>query len=115
MSAVTLQEAERRLGEIINALKPGEEVIVAEDVLTTGGSVREVAALVQNSGARVAGFAAVAERGESNVQFPAPKYVLLRLPLVTYPPDNCPLCKQGLPDAADKHSASGEAPINVGS
>src|SRR5882724_5673804 len=79
------------------ALAPGEEVIVAEDVITTGGSVREVAALVENAGAHVAGFAALAERGESETHFPAPKHVLLRLPLVTYPPDNCPLCKQGLP------------------
>jgi len=78
-------------------LAPGEEVIVAEDVITTGGSVREVATLVENSGAHVAGFAAVAERGTSDAQFPAPKHVLLRLPLVTYPPDNCLLCKQGIP------------------
>src|SRR5690242_20849628 len=79
------------------ALAPGEEVIVAEDVITTGGSVREVATLVESSGARVAGFAALAERGSNDAQFPAPKHVLLRLPLVTYPPDNCPMCKQGLP------------------
>lgn len=78
------------------ALAPGEQVIVAEDVITTGGSVREVAALVENSGAHVAGFAALAERGEAETNFPAPKYILLRLPLVTYPPDNCMLCNQGL-------------------
>jgi orotate phosphoribosyltransferase len=78
------------------ALAPGEQVIVAEDVITTGGSVREVAALVENSSAHVAGFAALAERGEAETNFPAPKYILLRLPLVTYPPDNCLLCNQGL-------------------
>jgi len=78
------------------ALAPGEEVIVAEDVITTGGSVREVAALVEDAGARVAAFAALAERGESDAHFPAPKHVLLRLPLITYPPDNCPMCKGGL-------------------
>jgi len=79
------------------ALAPGEEVIVAEDVITTGGSVREIATLVENYGARVAGFAALAERGETETHFPAPKYVLMRLPLVTYPPDGCLLCDQGLP------------------
>src|SRR4029077_20035740 len=56
------------------ALAPGDEVIVAEDVITTGGSVREVAKLVRNYGANVAGFAALAERGESETNFPAPKY-----------------------------------------
>lgn len=79
------------------ALAPGEEVIVAEDVITTGGSVREVAALVENNGAHVAGFASLAERGESDTNLSATKYVLLRLPLVTYSPDNCPMCKDGMP------------------
>ena len=78
-------------------LAPGEQVIVAEDVITTGGSVREVAALVESSGAHVAGFAALAERSQSEIQFPASKHVLLRLPLITYSPDSCPLCEQGLP------------------
>ncbi len=79
------------------ALAPDEEVIVAEDVITTGGSVREVASLVESCGARVAGFASLAERGESDTNFSAPKHVLLRLPLVTYSPDSCPMCKAGTP------------------
>src|SRR5258708_40258100 len=79
------------------ALAPGEEVLVAEDVLTTGGSVREIAALVEKSGAHVAGFAALADRSEGELKLPAPKQALLRLPLVTYPADNCPLCEQGIP------------------
>lgn len=79
------------------ALAPGEYVLVVEDVITTGGSVREIASLVEANGAQVAGFAALAERSEMEVSFPAPKAVLLRLPLVTYSPDNCPLCDQGLP------------------
>jgi orotate phosphoribosyltransferase len=76
---------------------PGERVLVAEDVLTTGGSVREIAALVGRKGADVAGFAAVADRSELNLQFPARKEALLRLPLVTYQPDSCPLCDQEIP------------------
>lgn len=79
------------------ALAPGENVIVAEDVLTTGGSVREIAELVGHSGAHVAAFAALADRSPGELQFPAPKEALLRLPLVTYSPDSCPLCEQGLP------------------
>ena len=78
------------------ALVPGEEVLVAEDVLTTGGSVREIAELVANSAARVAGFAALADRSEGELHLPAPTHALLRLPLVTYPPDQCLLCEQGI-------------------
>ncbi len=78
------------------ALAPGENVVVAEDVLTTGGSVREIISLVESAGAHVVGVAAVADRGEANVSFPAPKHAVLRLPLVTYPPDSCPLCQEGI-------------------
>lgn len=79
------------------ALMPKEQTLIVEDVLTTGGSVREIATLVQSSGAQVAGFAALADRSEGTLQFPAPKHALLRLPLVTYPPDQCLLCDQGIP------------------
>ncbi len=79
------------------ALTPGEQVLVAEDVWTTGGSVREIADLVEACGAHVAGFAALADRSEGHLAFSAPKEALLRLPLVTYPPDHCPLCQKGLP------------------
>src|SRR5262249_6533048 len=43
------------------AIMPGESVVIAEDVMTTGGSVLEIAELVQNLGGEVAGFAAVAD------------------------------------------------------
>ena len=79
------------------ALVPGEHVLIAEDVLTTGGSVREIATLVENNGAHVAGFAALADRSASELKLSAPKQTVLRLPLVTYAPDQCPLCEQGIP------------------
>jgi orotate phosphoribosyltransferase len=79
------------------ALAPGENVIVAEDVLTTGGSVREMISLVEEARAHVVGIAALADRSEASLKFPVRKEALLRLPLVTYPPDSCPLCQQGIP------------------
>jgi orotate phosphoribosyltransferase len=79
------------------ALAPGENVLVVEDVLTTGGSVREMIALVTEARATVVGIAALADRSENSVQFPARKEALLSLPLVTYQPDSCPMCEEGLP------------------
>lgn len=79
------------------AIVPGEQVLIAEDVMTTGGSVLEIAKLVQDLGGEIAGFAAVADRSEGELKLPAPKKTLLRLPLVTYPPDNCLLCDEGTP------------------
>jgi orotate phosphoribosyltransferase len=78
-------------------LVPGENVLVAEDVLTTGGSVRELISLAEAAGAQVVGVAALADRGVTDIKLPAPKQSLLRLPLVTYAADSCPLCEQGIP------------------
>jgi orotate phosphoribosyltransferase len=78
-------------------LAPGENVIVAEDVLTTGGSVREIVQLVESQGANVVGIGALADRSAGNVQFSAPKEALLTIPLVTYSPDSCLLCQQNIP------------------
>lgn len=78
------------------AIAPKERVLVVEDVLTTGGSAREIVSLVESAHAEVAGVGALADRGETERRFGIPKEVLLRLPLVTYSPDRCPLCTQGI-------------------
>jgi orotate phosphoribosyltransferase len=78
-------------------LAPGENVIVAEDVLTTGGSVREMVNLVEEARARVVGIASLVDRSETSLKFLSRKESLLKLPLVTYQPDSCPLCQQGIP------------------
>jgi len=80
------------------ALAPNDQVLIVEDVLTTGGSVREIAQLVESSGAHVAGFAALVDRSGSRLQLPATTHTLLKLQtLVTYEPDNCVLCAQNIP------------------
>jgi len=79
------------------ALMPQENTLVVEDVLTTGGSVREIGSLVESSGAHVVGYAALADRSASTLQFTAPKHALLRLPLVTYEADECLFCAQNIP------------------
>jgi len=76
---------------------PGENILVVDDVLTTGLSFREVSALVEAEGGRVAGLAAVAERGAGDKGFTAPRVALLRLDFKDYDPNDCPLCKKGLP------------------
>jgi orotate phosphoribosyltransferase len=78
-------------------LKAGESVIAVEDVITTGGSLKEIVQLSQAAGARVISVGSVAERSATPVQFGAPKTVLLKIPLRDYAPAECPLCKQGLP------------------
>jgi orotate phosphoribosyltransferase len=78
----------------------GERVLVCEDVVTTGGSVQEVINLVLARNAVLAGVACIVDRSGGTVCFdhaPEPLVPVLRLSAVTYTPDNCPLCTQGIP------------------
>lgn len=78
-------------------IKPGETILAVEDVITTGGSLKEIVQMAQASGAKLAGVAAVAERSASPINFGTTKTVLLKLPLKDYSPQDCPLCKEGTP------------------
>ena len=78
-------------------IRKGEKVLVVEDVITTGGSIREVIAMVESFQAEVCAVAAVAERSSQPMDFGVRKEVLLHLPLTTFPPDDCLLCRQQIP------------------
>ncbi len=75
-------------------MKQGEKVIVAEDVITTGGSVREVIKICEDSGAEVAGIISIVDRN-SGVDFGYPYYNMLKIDIEIYEPGQCPLCSDG--------------------
>jgi len=77
-------------------IEKGEHILVCEDVITTGGSVREVLDIVVAAGGVVAGVASVVDRSGGSVKLPD-FFPLLRLEVVAYRPDECPLCRQGIP------------------
>ncbi|GAV23737.1 orotate phosphoribosyltransferase [Carboxydothermus pertinax] len=78
-------------------IKPGEKVIVVEDVVTTGGSTREVIELIKSLGGEVVAVASLVDRSGGTVDFGVPFESLLTIKVKTYAPENCPLCAQGLP------------------
>jgi len=77
------------------ALGPGDRAFVVEDVVTTGGSVREVLDVVRAHGAEIAAVGVIVRRQPSD--FGVPTIVLLELPVVSYDPAECPQCAQGEP------------------
>ena len=77
------------------ALEKGTRVVVAEDVVTTGGSVKEVIALCQSLGAEVVACASVVDRSNGKVEFGVPYVPLLSMEVTSWEPDECPLCKAG--------------------
>jgi len=78
------------------AIAKGERILVCEDVITTGGSVREVLGIVDAAGGVVAGVASIVDRSGGSVTLPE-FFPILRLEVVAYQPGACPLCRQGIP------------------
>jgi orotate phosphoribosyltransferase len=79
------------------SLEPGEKVLVCEDVVTTGGSVFEVIDIVKKSGAIVVGVGCIVDRSNGKVDFGFPKKSAVMMDVVSYPADDCELCKKSLP------------------
>jgi orotate phosphoribosyltransferase len=76
-------------------LAPGDRVVVVEDVITTGGSTREVIEVVAAHGAVPLAAAALVDRSGEKAALPVPLHALLRLEVPTWPPESCPLCAAG--------------------
>lgn len=77
-------------------IEPGRNVLLVEDVITTGGSILELAALVRSQGANVAGYACIVQRGELGSEG-RQVISLARVSAATYDPDECPLCERDTP------------------
>ena len=76
-------------------LQPGEGVVVVEDVITTGGSTREVMEAVATRGARVLAVGSLVDRSGGGVELGVPRESLLALEVPTFAPESCPLCAAG--------------------
>ena len=78
---------------------PGKNILVVEDVLTTGGSARQVIELVCKHGGNVVGLSALCNRGSVQPQDVGnvPLHMLITLPLETFTEAECPFCRQRIP------------------
>jgi orotate phosphoribosyltransferase len=77
------------------SLAPADRVLVVEDVVTTGGSTRETAAVASACGAHVIGAATIVDRSTDAGDLGLPLQALTRLQVPTYTPESCPLCARG--------------------
>lgn len=78
-------------------IEKGERFLVAEDVITRGGRVQETVDLVDQHGGVVCGIGVLVDRSGGKAVFRDPLSSLLEMEPVTWPPESCPLCKQGVP------------------
>lgn len=79
------------------SIEPGETAVVVEDVVTTGGSSREVIDILKNAGARVIGAGSIIDRSGGAVDLGIPRVALKTLEVVAYREEDCPLCRAGSP------------------
>lgn len=77
-------------------IKPGEKVLVAEDVVTKGGRVQQTVDLVRSLGGDVVGIAVIVDRSGGDAKFDVPFKSALKLSLPTFDPAECPLCKTNM-------------------
>ena len=77
------------------SLQPDQHVLVIEDVWTTGGSTLETIQVVEEAGGRVVAAGALIDRSGGKIEFPVEYQALLDLPIASYEPEECPLCREG--------------------
>ena len=80
-------------------LHPGERVLIVDDVLTTGLSLRETLSALERYQPTIAGIEVLIDRsgGSAIEQFGVPCHALLTVSARTYEPSECPLCASGMP------------------
>jgi orotate phosphoribosyltransferase len=78
-------------------VQPGQTVVVVEDVITTGGSTRDVIDALQSAGARVLAAGSIIDRSGGTAEVGVPRVALATLQVAAHPPEECPLCQKGIP------------------
>jgi len=79
------------------SLKKGEQVLIVDDILTTGGSINEVIQLVEKNEGNILGIGVLLDRSGGNVKLNYPLKALAVTDVTNYRPEKCPLCMKGEP------------------
>jgi orotate phosphoribosyltransferase len=78
-------------------LTPKDRVLIVEDIISTGGSVVELIDVAKASGATTVQVSCLVDRTVDGIDFVVPSKALLRMPIASWEPEECPLCKAGIP------------------
>jgi orotate phosphoribosyltransferase len=78
--------------------QPGARVLLVDDILTTGGSIRGTIAALEQAGTEIVAIGVLVDRSAGEIEFPPfPLVPLLSMKVESWAPDACPLCAQGIP------------------
>ena len=78
-------------------LTPGERILIVDDVLTTGGSIKETMNAINRLGGVIVGIGVLVDRSSQMVDFGVPLFSCIRAPTTVYSPEECPLCAAHIP------------------
>jgi orotate phosphoribosyltransferase len=78
-------------------IAPEERVLIVDDILTTGNSIRETMRAVGKLGGVVIGIGVLIDRSVKEIDFGLPLFSCLRVPTTVYAPEECPLCAANIP------------------
>ena len=76
-------------------VRPGERILVVEDVITTGGSTRECIAALEKNGGKVVAAASIIDRSNGSADVGVPRISLVSMSVPSYDPAECPMCARG--------------------
>src|SRR5262249_23499433 len=79
------------------SVEPGTRAVVVEDVITTGGSTQDVIEILHKLGATVLAAGSIIDRSGGRAKVDAPRVALATLQVAAHYPQECPMCKQGIP------------------
>jgi orotate phosphoribosyltransferase len=79
------------------SVEPGETGLVVEDVITTGGSTQDVIESLESAGAKIAAAGSIIDRSGGHASVGVPRIALATLQVAAHYPDQCPMCKLGIP------------------
>ena len=87
-------------------VRPGERVLVVDDIVTTGGSVREMLACLAVAGGTVVGAGVLGDRTGGRLELPVPFFACLTVDFPSYAQAECPQCAAGIPVSAPRGSGA---------
>ena len=91
------QEKGKRIIRRGSGIREGEKVLIVDDVLTTGGSLRTTINAVKEKGGEIVGLSVLIDRSMGKNDFGYPLFAVYKKTVVNYSPEDCPLCKKGIP------------------
>ena len=78
-------------------VRPGDTAVVVEDVITTGGSTQDVIDALRKGGAEVFAAGSIIDRSGGRAEVGVPRVALATLQVAAHYPQECPMCRQGIP------------------